>query len=84
MTPNSDPVLRVRKWLDKRTSPPPIFKIKKIDTEALRKALRRMKGNNQVHGEIAEALLFSKVLVLFICANISIAWLKLGDPLQAI
>ena len=32
--PNSDPVLRVRKWLDKRPSPPPIFKIKKIDTEA--------------------------------------------------
>ena len=40
--PNSDPVLRVRKWLDKRTSPPPIFKIKKIDTESLRRALKRM------------------------------------------
>ena len=49
MTPNSDPVLRVRKWLDKRTSPPPIFKIKKIDTEALRKAMKRMKGK-KVHG----------------------------------
>ena len=47
--PNSDPVLRVRKWLDKRPSPPPIFKIKKIDTEALRRALKRMKGK-KVHG----------------------------------
>ena len=44
MIPNSDPVLRVSKWLDKRTSPPPIFKINKIDTEAL-----RMKGK-KVHG----------------------------------
>ena len=42
-------VLRVRKWLDKRTSPPPIFKIKKIDTEALRRAMKRMKGK-KVHG----------------------------------
>ena len=47
--PNSDPVLRVRKWLDKKPSPPPIFKIKKIDTEALRRALKRMKGK-KVHG----------------------------------
>ena len=29
--PNSDPLLRVQKWLDKTPSPPPIFKIKKID-----------------------------------------------------
>ena len=47
--PNSDPVLRVRKWLDKRPSPPPIFKIKKIDTEALRRALKIMKGK-KAHG----------------------------------
>ena len=37
--PNSDPALRVRKWLDKRPSPPPVFKTKKTDTEALRRAL---------------------------------------------
>ena len=47
--PYSDPLLRVRKWLDKRPSPPPVFKIKKIDTEALRRALKRMKGK-KVHG----------------------------------
>ena len=47
--PNSDPVLRVRKWLEKRPSPPPILKIKKIDTEALRRAIQRMKGT-KVHG----------------------------------
>ena len=47
--PNSDPVLRVRNWLDKTTSPPPIFKVKKIDTETLRRALKRMQGK-KVHG----------------------------------
>ena len=47
--PNSDPVLRVRKWLEKTPSSPPIFRIKKIDTEALRRALKRIKGK-KVHG----------------------------------
>ena len=42
MVPNSDPVLRVRKWLEKRPSPTPIFRIKKIDTEALKIALKGM------------------------------------------
>ena len=37
------------KWLDKRPSPSPVFKIKKIDTEALRRTLKRMKGK-KVHG----------------------------------
>ena len=46
--PNSDPVLRVRKSLEKRPSPPPIFRFKKIHTEALRRSLKRMKGK-KVH-----------------------------------
>ena len=44
MVPNSDPELRVKKWLEKRQSPPPTFKIKKIDTEALRRDFKRRKG----------------------------------------
>jgi len=47
--PNSDPEFRVRKWLDKRPSPLHIFKIKMIDTEALGRGLKRMKGK-KVHG----------------------------------
>ena len=47
--PNSDPVVRVINWLDKRPSPSPIFRIKRIDTEALRRALKRRKGK-KVHG----------------------------------
>ena len=45
---SSDPVLRVIKWLEERPSPPPIFRIKKIDVEAPRRALNRMKGK-KVH-----------------------------------
>ena len=44
MVPISDPVLRERKWLKKRPSPTPIFRIKTIDTEALKRAPKRMKG----------------------------------------
>ena len=39
----------MRKWLEKRISPTPISRIKKIDTEALRRSLKRMKGK-KVHG----------------------------------
>ena len=35
--------------MEKTPSPPPILRIKKIDTEALRRALKRMKGK-KVHG----------------------------------
>ena len=45
---SSDPVLRVIKWLEERPSPPPIFRIKKIDVEAPRRAPNRMKGK-KVH-----------------------------------
>ena len=49
MFTKSDPVLRVRKWLEKIPSPQPIFMTKKIDTEALRRAFKIMKGK-RVHG----------------------------------
>ena len=38
------PVERLRNWLSKRATPPPPFTLKKIGFQALRRAIKRMKG----------------------------------------
>ena len=42
--PKEDPILRVRRWLRKRSEPPPPFSLKEVDHAALRRAIKRMKG----------------------------------------
>ena len=43
------PTARLSNWLNKRTTPPPPFSLKKVDLATLRRALKKMKGK-RVYG----------------------------------
>ena len=47
--PQIPPSERLRKWLDKRASPPPPFELKMIDKTMFRKIMKKMKPK-RVHG----------------------------------
>ena len=83
-TPKEDPIARLRKWLDKRTDPMPIFEIKPIDIKMLRNIIRNMKGgqscgNDYIDGyslKLAAPLMEDALLHI---VNLSLSCNKFAD-----